>query len=257
METIDTQKNKVNWKAVILFYLIACAVSWPFFWWRDMNPGSWQSLPVPGFLKNWSYMWGPGVSAIICLLVFKRSHHRTITFFGSSIAKSLLFYFLPLLALCIPGIHMEGIEPHLAPLLLSIFGFISILGEELGWRGFLQDALRPLPELKKYILIGVMWELWHFTNRMGHGELPQIIVRVAMFTCVTVLLSFLIGRAADRSRSLMIAVTLHAWVDLLFEFGNTWTYLIFALSVPFWIWLLWSWNRKTELQAVSTPDGGI
>jgi hypothetical protein len=43
--------------------------------------------------------------------------------------------------------------------------FVSILGEELRWRGFLQDALRPLPPVKRFVLIGVMWEFWHFTTR--------------------------------------------------------------------------------------------
>jgi len=33
--------------------------------------------------------------------------------------------------------------------------FVSILGEELGWRGFLQDALRPLSPVKRFVLIGV------------------------------------------------------------------------------------------------------
>lgn len=257
-QTTIERSKKINWTSVIIFYGLACVISWPFFWWRDMNAESWQSLKIPGFLKTWSYMSGPGISAIITLFIFRKSHQKTITFFGTSKLRSLLFYFLPMLALTIPGISgIYNENTHLAPLLLAVFGFFSILGEELGWRGFLQDALRPMNPIKRYILIGVMWELWHFTNRTSHGELPQILVRVAIFMCVTILLSFIIGKAADKSKSVIIAVTIHAWLDLLFEFGNLWVYIIFGLSVIFWIYVLRSWdkNQAPADSNTSVPSG--
>jgi membrane protease YdiL (CAAX protease family) len=257
METIKHSENKVNWTSVIVYYIIACAFSWPFFWWRDMNSESWQNLHLPGFVKTWSYMWGPGFSALICFLIFKRSHLKTISFAGTSLVKSLLFYLVPILLLCIPGIQMGGMDPHLAPLVLCFIGFISILGEELGWRGFLQDALRSLPFWKRSAIIGIMWELWHFTNRMGHGALSQIIIRVSIFMCITILLSALIGKATDRSRSLMIAVTLHAWIDLLFEFSAIGTYIVFGCSVLLWIYLLMIWDQKSfipSFQKTHAPD---
>ena len=57
---------------------------------------------------------------------------------------------------------------------LSVIGFFNILGEELGWRGFLQDALRPLARLPRYVLLGAIWEFWHFTNRTHQGSLAEI-----------------------------------------------------------------------------------
>src|SRR5690606_19127901 len=86
---------KTNWKAVILFYLIACAFSWPFFAWRDLYPESWASSAVPNELRNLGVMWGPGISALICFLIFRKTHVRRITFTGSSLVKSLLFFLLP------------------------------------------------------------------------------------------------------------------------------------------------------------------
>ena len=135
-------KQKVNWKLVILFYSLACLISWPFFWWRDIESESWMAWNVPGFVKTGSYMWGPGLAALICFLIFKKSHVRTISFFGTSVTKSLLFWFIPILALSIFSI--EGQEAIAVP----IKGFLMILGEELGWRGFLQDALCPLTHTK-------------------------------------------------------------------------------------------------------------
>lgn len=65
METLSLQKTKVNWVSVVVYYLLACVVSWPFFWWRDMNPESWKAWGIPGILKTYSYMWGPGIAALI------------------------------------------------------------------------------------------------------------------------------------------------------------------------------------------------
>ncbi len=244
MTDFINKQAKVNWTSVIVYYVIACAISWPFFWWRDMNAESWGNWNLPGFVKTYSYMWGPGISAIICLFLFRKTHNKTISFFGTSLIKSLIFYLLPILALTISGISSQNMNPHLFPLVLGLMGFISILGEELGWRGFLQDALRPLTQIKRYALIGAMWELWHFTNRMGHGEIIPIIIRVTIFIVALSILSFLIGKATDQSKSLIVAVTLHAWIDILAEFNNTGTWIVFGLSVPFWIYLIGTWNKK-------------
>ena len=235
---------KVNWKAVIVYYVLACAISWPFFWWRDMENESFRAWQIPGILKSATYMWGPGLAAIICFFIFRKTHIRTISFGGTSWLYSLSFYWVPLLALAAAGApNREGIPPHLFPLALGIMAVFTILGEELGWRGFLQDALRPLPRAYRYILIGVLWEAWHFTNRTSQGSLQEILLRVGLFTIFTIVLSFIMGEATDRSKSLIVAVTLHAWVNLVFELPQTSTYIIAALCVPFWAFLLYKWPQ--------------
>jgi hypothetical protein len=53
----------------------------------------------------------------------------------------------------------------------------------------------------------------------------------------------LIGEATERGKSLLIAVTLHAWFDIVFTFPGTRTYIALALSILFWIILLMYWNK--------------
>jgi membrane protease YdiL (CAAX protease family) len=248
MEKELIARKKVAWISVIVFYVLACAISWPFFWWRDMQPEAWRSWNVPPFIKTWSYMWGPGLSALACFLIFRRTHVRTVTFFGTSLLQSLLFYVVPILGLAIAGIDDPSMNRHVAPLVFGVIGFISILGEELGWRGFLQDALRPLKPVYRYVIIAILWELWHFTNRMSQGELLQIVIRVSIFIIALVIISAIIGEATDRSRSLVIAVTLHAWIDILAEYNHFYTFIVFGLSLPFWAYLLWRWNKKGAVE---------
>jgi len=126
----------------------------------------------------------------------------------------------------------------------------QILGEELGWRGFLQDALRPLPRVGRYVLIGAMWEFWHFTNRIYGNE--NVLLTLAVSYPVVILISWIIGEATDRSRSLVVAVTLHAWVNLLFELGQyPITYVALLLAVPFWIYLLRTWDARGSRSATA------
>jgi len=244
-----TDDKKVNWLSVLTYYGLACAISWPFFWWRDINSESWQLWNIPGFIKTWSYMWGPGIAAIIVLLIFRKKHPKTITFFGTSKIKSIAFWFVPLFLLAIPGVeNSDSINPHLYPILmLGFIGFLSILGEELGWRGFLQDALRPLPAIPKYLLIGFLWEIWHFTNRTRAEELQEVIIRVSIFVVALTILSFIMGKATDKSKSVVIAVTLHAWIDIAAEHSNTGTFIVFGLSILFWTFLIITWDRPIGL----------
>src|SRR5262249_32385611 len=111
--------------------------------------------------------------------------------------------------------------------------------------GFLQDALRPLARVPRYVLLGAMWEFWHFTNRTHVGSLAEIALRLAIWYPVTMILSAVIGEATDRSRSLTVAVTLHSWLDALFEAPSLLgvapvrVFAVFAISLVFWAWMLW------------------
>jgi membrane protease YdiL (CAAX protease family) len=154
---------------------------------------------------------------------------------------------LPLITLAIVSAPLVGIRAAVVGV-LAVLGFFNILGEELGWRGFLQDALRPLPRGWRYLTIGILWEFWHFTNGT-HGPDLSATVRGLMLSYPTVIaLSVVIGEATDRARSLVIAVTLHFWIDALFEVprlvdGPAWpTYSVFGLSLVFWAVLLLWWS---------------
>ena len=207
--------------------------------------------PLTFILKMAIIMWGPGIAAIISLIIFRQTHRRTITFRGTSWSKSLAFYLVPILFAVAVGVPMpDGSINRLGTVALGLVTLFTILGEELGWRGFLQDALRPLSPLKRYVLIGVLWEFWHFTNRTTHGSLKQIVLFLAIFYPVGIILSWLIGEATERGKSLLIAVTLHAWFDIVVTFPGARTYIALALSIIFWIVLLMRWNKDK----VEVPD---
>lgn len=222
---------KQCWKPVALFYFLACLWSWPFFWWRDIHPESWKALEWHPFLKSWLIMWGPGISAIVCLFVFK-NHQRTVTLKGTSLTRGMVFYYV------IP-ISFAIWNRDASFLLLGLLGFISILGEELGWRGFLQDALKIKSTFFKALIIGIMWELWHFTNRIANKEPLQALKQVLIWVIITTSLSYLAIHLTNRTKSLFVAVTIHTAVNAGLEFENGWRAILTCL--PIWIVLIWKW----------------
>lgn len=245
-----------NWTAVIVFFALACAWSWPFFWWRDMYPESFRAFPLPYPLKTALLMWGPGIAALICLRWFRPpAHRRTISIFGADRRRALAFYLVPMLALALVGIESAEFGGTVRALVLAIalVGFVNVLGEELGWRGFLQDALRPLQRSSRYLLIGLMWSAWHFTNLFAHREGADLWLYLAWYLPTTIALSVVIGEATDRSRTVVVAVTLHAWANLLMEFGAPSTYAVFAAALPFWFWLLRGWPSADPVARNTSP----
>jgi membrane protease YdiL (CAAX protease family) len=236
MENTDF-KQTTNWLSVVTYYLIACLISWPFFWWRDIESESWALWNVPELVKTASYMWGPGIAAIICFFLFRKTHARNVTFFGTSITKSLLFWLVPDIAFSISTFH--GTEAFTFP----FTGFFIILGEELGWRGFLQDALRNISSIKRAIIIGVMWEIWHFTTRMSVGLHISTFVRIGIFIIALSIISYALIKLTEKTKSLFIPVTVHAWINTLFEYSSNTTFIVFGLSLLFWAYLIWRWEK--------------
>jgi membrane protease YdiL (CAAX protease family) len=251
-EREEPKRDTIEWKWVIIFYALACAFSWPFFWWRDMAPESWNAWRLPGFLKTSTYMWGPGLAALIVMSLRGRGFPRTITFFGPARKWSLAFYIVPLCAVAAVYVPLMGPSVIAPTLLVGVVGLFNILGEELGWRGFLQDALRPLPRIGRYLLIGILWEAWHFTNRIHGRAAHEVALTLAVWYPSVIILSAVIGEAADRSRALLVAVTLHLWVDALFELPSLFNgpafliYAVFGASSVFWLVLLWKWPSRRE-----------
>lgn len=93
----------------------------------------------------------------------------------------------------------------LSLLIGAIFGLlvtsVFALGEEIGWRGWLWPALRPLGRIRGSVVGGVIWSLWHLPIVLiGHnypGE-PRIFA-ILMFLLPCIAMTLLFGALTDRA----------------------------------------------------------
>jgi membrane protease YdiL (CAAX protease family) len=100
------------------------------------------------------------------------------------------------------------------------------IGEEIGWRGFLQPKLTSSLGLRYGIfLTGLIWAFWHyiFIYSSGYYTEGNIIINTILFTITITLMSFSIGWIRWASKSVWPCVIFHsasnaAWQMMSFQF---------------------------------------
>lgn len=113
--------------------------------------------------------------------------------------------------------------PGMSPLMLTLtigiqaliigpfLGLMFGLGEEYGWRGYLQSALIPLGKVRGIALLGVIWGVWHApVIAMGHNYPGHPVLGILVMTAYTVGLAFVLGYAVLKTGSIWLAAFLHA-----------------------------------------------
>jgi hypothetical protein len=106
--------------------------------------------------------------------------------------------------------------------------FNSLLGfaEEWGWRGYLLPRLMPLGKVKAYLLVGVIWGLWHAPLVMVGFNYPGTpVLGLVAFLAMTTTLGIFMNELTLRYRSAVLA----GWIHGLF---NCQAYGIWRLVFP-------------------------
>lgn len=88
------------------------------------------------------------------------------------------------------------------------------LGEELGWRGYLQHELRGLGFWTSSALIGLIWGVWHWPIiLMGYNYPQHPVAGVGMMVLFTVLLAPLLSYIRLRSGTVVGATIFHGFIN--------------------------------------------
>lgn len=92
------------------------------------------------------------------------------------------------------------------PTINGVFGF----GEEFGWRGYLLPKLMPLGKIRAYLLVGVIWGLWHAPLILVGFNYPGYpILGVIWMAGMTTALGVYINELSLRHRSSILAGWMH------------------------------------------------
>ncbi|MBX7254751.1 MAG: CPBP family intramembrane metalloprotease [Candidatus Hydrogenedentes bacterium] len=104
----------------------------------------------------------------------------------------------------LPGILTASIL--MGPVLNGLFAF----GEELGWRGYLLPRLMPLGKRKAYLIVGVIWGLWHAPLILVGFNYPGYpILGIVAMACMTTCFGVYVNELTLRHRSVFLAAWIH------------------------------------------------
>jgi membrane protease YdiL (CAAX protease family) len=220
--------------SVLVFVVVAYAVSWAIWLTGILSIDGLTSLEdarFGGFLLAGSF--GPtiaalvlaavtgGRSSIVSLLkrvILVRVNWRVyvVTFFLMPVIGLAFYLALGIsakIALFKIAVTMIGLIPLNAIVVGIILG-VGPLGEEMGWRGYLQSHLqRRAGSITVAIIIGLVWAFWHlpvfkFADFRNGLALWQFIV---LYPVSTILAAFTMGHLWRWSNgSLFIAMCFHA-----------------------------------------------
>lgn len=242
--------RRVPWPAVIVFVLVACALAWAValpLWLGDglAEPMSAVLLPVmmftpalavlvvtfvmhvpargqrARFLGLWplrpakrvvwlmvaAWLVPPllvGVSILVAVALGFVQLDLTFAGFAAELAKALPA------GTPLPPVEVVVLAQLAALPVGALFNSIFAFGEEIGWRGWLVPALRPLGTWPALLLTGVIWGIWHspvilLGYNFGRTDITGVLFMIG--GCVA--WGILLGWVRLRSASVWPAVIAH------------------------------------------------
>jgi membrane protease YdiL (CAAX protease family) len=96
---------------------------------------------------------------------------------------------------------------------IEVVIFVLVIGEEIGWRGFLQPRLRArMGLLESGLLTGAAWTLWHLPIYFQPG---QGLAAFVTFAWWVIPLAVVMGFVAERARySVIVATVMHGAANI-------------------------------------------
>jgi uncharacterized protein len=96
---------------------------------------------------------------------------------------------------------------------LVVFNTLTFsLGEEIGWRGYLQPRLvERFGRLRAYLVIGIGWAVWHYPlifSGQYHNE-GNVWINTALFTLTVIAIAVVIGEVYEMRGSTWAASLFH------------------------------------------------
>jgi membrane protease YdiL (CAAX protease family) len=188
----------------------------------------------------YALMWTPGIASIVARLAF-REGVRDVSFRigGPAGWKAIgLAWLLPpvvgvaayglawgtgLARFVIPALAEAGLSSLAAPVrfavlfglsmtLVSLLSFLSAVGEEVGWRGYLLTRLVEAEVPRPVLLSGLVWAAWHLPLVLSgqYAAGPSRALSAAVFVLTVVGIGFVLAWMRLSTGSVWPAVVLHA-----------------------------------------------
>lgn len=139
-----------------------------------------------------------------------------------------------------------------------LYSVTLAIGEELGWRGYLQKEWGTTNSLFSFLMIGIIWGWWHLPGiLLGHNYPDyRLLGGFLIMPLVTMLFSIAFGVAYNSKRVIWVPVIFHGAVNISAEISNS-AFLEESINRPvndlIWtgLWLLAAgtiWTQKLRFR---------
>jgi membrane protease YdiL (CAAX protease family) len=182
---------------------------------------SWALTPLVSIsvLFGLLALFGPALAALIVTLAEGRSGdlRARVTDWRQPIRWYLLAFAIPFgVAAAALGVYLllGGNAPGLSSVTaIELLIFVLVIGEEIGWRGFLQPRFRARMGLGRAgLATGLVWALWHLPIYL---QPEQGLAAFAVFAWYVLPLAVVIGFVAERARnSVIVATVIHGAANI-------------------------------------------
>ena len=226
---------KVPWAEVALFFVIATGVSAPFRL-GLIDPAA--LLPLPPELEIFYRVLrgvGPAVAYWVIRRLLGTRVPQTTTFFGREPGTSLIALAVVPIGLTAIGVtNSVGLSDSQYGALTGAMLACYAVGEEYGWRGYLQQALAPIALWKRVVLIASLWYLWHLNFLV-----PGISVASHLIHFGGLLLgSWGLLKVSEVSGSILFAAAVHLAFNIVFDVSAPMDRKLAVLAAAVAIWAL-------------------
>jgi membrane protease YdiL (CAAX protease family) len=247
-ENIHDQ-TKTNWKALVFYVLTATILSGIF---REGN-FDFYNTPNANIVTVLAFVvvfigGGPAIAALLSWKLFGRQN-RTVTFLGTWPLGAVVISVLPALVFAVIGYPNDfGMNPHVAGGLIGGLLFLYALGEEIGWRGYMHDALTPRPFWLRAVIIAPVWMIWHLWFLEGSASLAAWATGFGFLLVAAFFLSWLVSE----SRSLLSSAGFHCVANIGFlasiiDMPSSQRLKIAGIAFGLMVIIHHVWKKKTRL----------
>ena len=180
-----------------------------------------------------AFLWagfGPFIAGLFAIRFHRGLSDRIHVLGADAMKNGLLVLMLIAIFTAIGLPHGDGPASHFYGFVYMATITIYALLEEFGWRRYLQNALEGLNIHLKYVLIGMIWWIWHARFATTFD--------LTLFPLICIGGGYLLGRLADVSRSIMPVIIMHALVILLTGTGKASTHAFIGSGLVLTGWFL-------------------
>ncbi len=174
------------------------------------------------FIKVILQAIGPTIGALVAFRLFQIKSVMSLKGdFKNFLVPLAVYWLLPVVLIETTAYFSTSTSPRIAVFTILVYG----LFEEIGWRGFLQQALVSLPKFIRITLITVLWFVWHLNFEMSISNLTFFLILFAG--------SWALGFIAEKTNSLLAVSAIHS-LNNFFSDSN-----LYKISVLLFLLIIW------------------